>query len=76
MKLNHALAMATANWDIPFSGGKFWSVYATRQKRLTVPPRRNAPPEAVPNLLERVAAQGAENEINLAGFFETLADRP
>ena len=42
---------------------------AAIESRLTAPPRRNAPPEAVPNLLE--LAQGAENETNLANFFET-----
>ena len=42
---------------------------AAIESRLTAPPRRNAPPEAVPNLLER--AQGAGNETNLANFLET-----
>ena len=42
---------------------------AAIESRLTALPRRNAPPEAVPNLLE--LAQGAENETNLANFFET-----
>ena len=48
---------------------------AAIERRLTAPPRRNAPPEAVPNLLERIAAQSAETETNLAKFIEMRTGR-
>ena len=48
---------------------------AAIERRLTAPPRRNAPPEAVPNLLERIAAQSAEAETNLAKFIEMRTGR-
>ena len=45
------------------------------ERRLTAPPRRDAPPEADPNLLERIAAQAAETETNLAKFIEMRTGR-
>ncbi len=48
---------------------------AAIERRLTAPPRRNAPPEAVPNLLERISAQSAETETNLAKFIEMRTGR-
>lgn len=48
---------------------------AAIERRLTAPPRRNAPPEAVPNLLERIAALSAETETNLAKFIEMRTGR-
>ncbi len=48
---------------------------AAIERRLTAPPRRNAPPEAVPNLLELISAQSAETETNLAKFIEMRTGR-